>query len=128
MKSPHDLALGLLRKASNDLTAAGATLGTSKALDTVCFHAQQAAEKSLKALLADRDITYPWTHDIGELIALVKPLHPSVRPMEADLVSLSAYGVDIRYDDALEPGLKDARRALKIAQQVHDFARKMIPS
>ena len=62
MKSPRDHALGLLRKAANDLVAARATLTTGQALDTVCFHAQQAAEKSLKSLLALKDIVYPWRH------------------------------------------------------------------
>jgi len=42
MKTPLDHARALLQKAANDLVAAQATLTTGKALDTVCFHAQQA--------------------------------------------------------------------------------------
>jgi HEPN domain-containing protein len=59
MNSPRDHAVGLLQKAANDLVAANATIATEQALDTVCFHAQQAAERSLKALLALRDVAYP---------------------------------------------------------------------
>ena len=52
MKQPRDYALMLLRKAANDLIAADTILQTGKALDTVGFHAQQATEKSLKAILS----------------------------------------------------------------------------
>ncbi len=63
MKGPREHALGLLNKADHDLVAARATLSTGRALDMVCLHAQQAAEKSLKALLALYDVEYPWRHD-----------------------------------------------------------------
>jgi len=76
MKGPLEHARGLLEKAAHDLIAAKATIATGKALDTVCFHAQQAAEKSLKALLALEDVVYPWRHDLGELVALTKPHSP----------------------------------------------------
>ena len=80
MKSPRDHALALLKKAANDLVDARATVTTGKALDTVCFHSQQAVEKSLKAVLALQDVEYPWRHDLGELLELVKPLAPEVAP------------------------------------------------
>lgn len=47
MKTILDHAREFLRKAYNDLIAARAILATGEALDTVCFHAQQAVEKSL---------------------------------------------------------------------------------
>ena len=72
MNGRADEARGLLVKASHDLIAAEATIATGEALDMVCFHAQQAAEKSLKALLALHDVVYPWTHDLGELLALAE--------------------------------------------------------
>lgn len=59
MPKARDHALQLLNKANNDLIAANATLLTGYAFDTVCFHSQQAVEKSLKAALALHDINYP---------------------------------------------------------------------
>jgi len=49
MKSDHDVAVGWMRKAQSDLTNAELCLSAGKALDTACFHCQQAAEKALKA-------------------------------------------------------------------------------
>lgn len=36
------------------------------------LHAQQAVEKALKAWIASRGLTYPFSHDVSELIALLK--------------------------------------------------------
>lgn len=126
MKSPLDHARGLLDKASNDLVAANATIATGRALDTVCFHAQQAAEKSLKALLALRDIEYPWRHDIAELLALAEQHFPEVASLEDDLVALSPYAVQIRYDDAIAPDTDAARSALAAAGKMYALARRII--
>jgi len=34
------------------------------AFDAACFHAQQIAEKSLKAFLAYRGVPFPYTHNL----------------------------------------------------------------
>ena len=64
MKSRADLVRGLLRKAESDLANAELCLQAGKALDTVCFHAQQAAEKSIKAYLTAHDIDFPFIHNL----------------------------------------------------------------
>ncbi|MEW6356519.1 MAG: HEPN domain-containing protein [Planctomycetota bacterium] len=93
MKSPRDHALALLEKAEHDLVAAEATIATGQALDVVCFHAQQAAEKSLKAILALMDVEYPWKHDMGELVALVAPHATEIAPLADALIAMSPYAV-----------------------------------
>ena len=128
MKSPREHALALLSKADHDLVAAKATIATGKALDMVCFHAQHAAGKSLKALLAMHDVVYPYRHDMGELIELVKKRFPSVVPLEDDLLALSPYAVELRYDDALEPSISETGEALNTAIKVYAFAEKIIAS
>ena len=59
-----------VQKAENDLKNAVNTLkmGEDCPTDTVCFHAQQCVEKYLKAFLVSRDIDFPRTHDIGDLV------------------------------------------------------------
>jgi HEPN domain-containing protein len=126
MKSPREHALALLSKADHDLVAAKATIATGKALDTVCFHAQQAAEKSLKALLALHDVVYPYRHDLGELIELVKTRFPAVAPLQNELLGLSPYAVELRYDDTAEPLIAEARAALDTAVKAYAFAERIV--
>ena len=59
MKNNHDVALGWLRKADSDLKNAELCLAADEALDTACFHCQQAAEKAIKAFLIDRSLNFP---------------------------------------------------------------------
>jgi len=118
MKSALDHAQGLLHKAINDLTAAQAILGTGRALDTACFHAQQTVEKSLKALLALHDIEYPWRHDLGELLELAKPFAPELQPYEDQILNLTPFAVEIRYDVEFEPSVDQARIAFGVATAV----------
>lgn len=121
MKSPRDHALALLKKAANDLVAARATVTTGKALDTVCFHSQQAVEKSLKAVLALQDVEYPWRHDLGELLELVKPLAPEVAPFGDRILGMTPFAVEIRYDEEFEPSIDEANEALQTALEVHQL-------
>jgi len=121
MKNPRDHALALLKKAANDLVAAKATLATGKALDTVCFHSQQAVEKSLKAILALHDVEYPWRHDLGELLELVKPLVSEVAPFEDRILRMTPFAVEIRYDEEFEPSVNEANEALQTALEVHQL-------
>jgi HEPN domain-containing protein len=60
-------------KAEHDIRNAEHTLTLKKncPFDTVCFHAQQCAEKYLKALLVSRSIPFPKTHDLRILMQLV---------------------------------------------------------
>jgi HEPN domain-containing protein len=120
--------LGLLRKAGHDLIAARATIATGQALDTVCFHAQQAVEKALKALLALRDVEYPWRHDLGELLGLARANYPGLDLPAEQLLQLSPYAVDARYDEAWSPDAAEARHALDVAERVLVCVGRMIGS
>jgi HEPN domain-containing protein len=44
----------------------------------IAFHSQQAAEKYLKALLVERQLEFPKTHDLGRLIQLAGRADPEV--------------------------------------------------
>ncbi len=126
MKTPFDNAKGLLEKAANDLVAAQATMATGRALDTVCFHAQQSVEKSLKAILALHDIEYPRRHDLNELIELIRPLLPEIISYENRIMTLSPFAVEIRYDTLFDPSSEEAHEALKLADEFHTFTSKIV--
>ena len=126
MRSPREHALGLLDKAEHDLIAARATLSTGQALDMVCFHAQQAAEKSLKALLALHDVEYPWRHDLAELIELVRPLAPEIARLEKRIILLTPFVVGVRYAEEFEPSLSESEKALQTATEAHDLIAQVV--
>lgn len=91
-----------------------------------CFHAQQCAEKALKALLASRGLAPPRTHKIADLISL---LGAEASPDFAnDLYYLDAFYIPTRYPDALPGSLpdglpleRDAREALALARRLFEF-------
>lgn len=65
--------------------------------DAVCFHAQQAVEKLLKARLVTLQRDVPRTHDLPHLLGLLtdhEPLWESWRPTMNELAS---YAVEFRY-------------------------------
>jgi HEPN domain-containing protein len=126
MKGPREHALGLLNKAEHDLVAARATLSTGMALDMVCFHAQQAVEKSLKALLALYDVEYPWRHDLAELYELAKPFAPKIEKLAERIVLLTPFAVEVRYDEEFEPTSGEAVEALRTATEIHSLVAQIV--
>lgn len=92
----HEVA-AWIGKAENDLKNIELVLPAEDApLDTVCYHAQQAAEKYLKALLTFLGIPFPKTHDLPEL-ALRLPVDSAVRREVGDLSELADAAVSARY-------------------------------
>jgi len=65
--------------------------------DAVCFHAQQCAEKYLKACLQEADIRFRKTHDLSDLLNSALAVDSSWESLRADLNSLSAFAVEYRY-------------------------------
>lgn len=90
--------------------------------DAVCFHAQQGAEKYLKAVLHGAGIPFTKTHNLLVLLDRVLALEPSWEMMRTDLQRLTAFGVNLRY-----PGRSadkaTAREALAVARTVRSIAR-----
>ena len=68
--------------------------------DTVCFHAQQAAEKYIKALLTFLSVSSGKTHDLSELVLLL-PEGSTVPAEVGDLSELTDAAVSARYPDDL---------------------------
>jgi HEPN domain-containing protein len=73
---------------------------------TICFHAQQAVEKFLKAFLVFHNIDFPKTHDLEFLLLECQKIDHS--GFDFDFGSLTDFGVSIRYpDDFLVPEKED---------------------
>lgn len=87
---------------------------------SICFHAQQAVEKFLKAFLAYHDVDFPKTHDLDYLQSECSKINPSIKKL--DFRSLSDFGVIIRYpDDFYVPDLDETKFYKSIAEQIRDI-------
>jgi HEPN domain-containing protein len=113
-------------RAEEDYLLARSALRRKKPLTYgVCFHAQQCAEKYLKAILIVHRQAFPKTHDLLVLGDLCEKAG-ILLPMDADrLDTLSAYAVQVRYPGE-DPLPEEARDALEIAKSVRRFARKFL--
>ena len=86
-------------KAENDFATALREFRVRKApnYDAVCFHAQQCAEKYLKARLQEGALPFAKTHDLVVLLRLLLPIEPSWEAMRADLRTLTVFATESRY-------------------------------
>jgi HEPN domain-containing protein len=82
----------------------------------VCFHAQQCAEKYLKALVLEHQLPLRRIHDLEVLLDLVLPLSPAWAAFRNQILLLNDYSVDIRYPG--ETATKDEARAAVRAMRV----------
>ena len=62
------------------------------------FHAQQAVEKAIKAVLASHQIAFPYTHDLKLLLNLLASRAIALPPEEERILALLPYGAMLRYD------------------------------
>lgn len=119
--TPHN-APAWIAKADNDLLAADIIVtGATVPWDTVCFHAQQAAEKALKALLVSRGVLPPRTHNLIDLLARAAVYEPSLASLATDATMLTGYAVEVRYPDTLVSFTEvDGQRALAAGRRIRD--------
>lgn len=111
-------------KAENDLKNAGHEVEhDDPALDTVCFHAQQTAEKYLKAYLVFHDCEIPKTHVLIRLIRNCIEIDNSFQELiDEEIDMLTDYAVDLRYaEDFYIPLIEEAHDAIKKAEFVKHF-------
>lgn len=118
----QNLVAEWLRWASADLQVAKLTDDERIAPEIAAFHAQQAAEKALKALLVQEQIDFPRTHSIGVLLALLEQAGISGVQDLIDATGLTRYAVSTRYPGEEEPvGSAEAQDAAALAARVFEW-------
>jgi len=119
-----------LRHAKADLVLATVNLPEGGLYSTLCFHAQQAVEKSIKAVLVAHGIQFAKIHSITRLIDLL----PNDIPRDKNLLQsalLTPYATTFRYpaeDDAPDISQEQYAEAIRLANMVLVWAEKTIKS
>lgn len=119
-----------LGKADQDLEMAHRALDPKGPLPTMaCYHAQQAAEKHLKAYLVARQVPFRLVHDLVYLVQLCAEHDPSFRELLQPGEVLGEYATRMRYplEGELEPDEERAREALQLAEEMVAFIRARLP-
>jgi|APTNR8051073442_1049403.scaffolds.fasta_scaffold10040_4 HEPN domain-containing protein len=102
MNSPREHGRALLARAEDDLYVVRRLRTDADAPRWVLgFHAQQAVEKALKAVLSGAGQAYPRTHNLVMLVELLRGTGIELPPDADALGNLTPYGVVLRYEDML---------------------------
>ena len=117
-----------LRRAKGNLARAKQPKPADAFWEDLCFDAQQAAEKAIKAVLLWYDVTFLYVHDIEALLTALEKAghHVPDELWEAD--DLSRYAVETRYPGIAQPvGQEEFQQALTLAERVVGWAAAIVP-
>ena len=116
-----------LRRAKGNLALAKQRKPREAFWEDLCFEAQQAAEKAVKAVLRFHQIDFPKTHDLRQLFTLLDSEGHSIPQEIREAVDLTDYAVETRYPGPAEPVTKkEYREAVAMAERVVRWAEKII--
>ena len=123
-----DLAKEQIRFAKSDLTTAKHMFDNvnPREIEISCYHAQQCAEKSLKAYLISKNVDPPRTHDLVELSNLCIIHDSGFSTMQQYCAFLNPYGVHVRYPNELLVDDFITKVAIENAQKVFEFCDNLI--
>jgi HEPN domain-containing protein len=120
---PHDdlsrAAREWMRFAEADLAYAGVPLPEHGLYEQLCFHAQQAAEKAIKAVLVSLGIDFPKSHNIEFLLTLL-PVHVSRVAVLDQASQLTTFATFFRY-----PGDREDI-SFELYQEMFEIARETV--
>jgi HEPN domain-containing protein len=122
-----DVAHALLAKAAGDEAGLRALADRDDVPDHVAgFLAQQAIEKSLKAVLTACGASFERSHDIDYLCSLIEDNGLDLTDDLKDAVALTPWAVEFRYADPFTPNPLDRADALATVAAVRQWAEQTI--
>ncbi len=94
--------------------------------EQACFHAQQAAEKAIKAVLLFKKTAFPLTHDIETLLEIAEKIGIPLSDKLQEASLLTPYAVETRYPgtwaDVTE---EDLNEAIRVAETTVTWANEI---
>ena len=123
---PRDLAKKFLELAAQDCNALRVLAGDRSIADeTMGFHAQQAVEKCLKAVLILNAIEFRKTHALDELMDILNDNALPVPPNVEELEMLTPNAVLLRYDFIVSEPLSRKETIARV-QLAYEWAERLI--
>jgi len=117
-----------LNRARSNLARAQAKI-TGVYLEDLCFDAQQAAEKAIKALLIKRGVTFPYVHDLARLVTLLEEAGQEIPEFVRRAEALTRYAVVTRYPGLAEPVTEaHFQEAIAVAKAVLEWVEDQLGS
>jgi len=119
-----------LKLAAEDLASARILL-KENIYNQVCFHAQQTAEKSLKALI-ELKTKVPKEHSLSKLFEISKELGYELSQFREGLEYLNIFYTSTRYPFVVgilptgSPSKEDAEKSLIIANNIYKFCEDLL--
>jgi len=98
-------------------------------LEDLCFNAQQAAEKAIKALLIQHDVEFPYVHDLAGLLTLLERAGHEIPESIRQAERLTRFAVFTRYPGLAPPiSCEEYQEALVFAEAVVRWAEEGLQS
>ncbi len=96
-------------------------------LEELCYNAQQAAEKAVKAVFLKRQIQFPYTHNLARLLQVLSDAGVHFPPEVGRAEDLTRFAFEARYPSvAKEVTETECTEAIEIASAVVQWARDLI--
>jgi HEPN domain-containing protein len=124
---PTSAQVWLARAQGNLALAEGGRLLEGVWLEDLCFNAQQAAEKALKAVCVYHGLDFPKTHSLVSLMDFLMEAGVVIPPASFQADILTQYAVRTRYPGWVEPVTSEEyQEAVRLAQEVISWAAEEI--
>ena len=96
-------------------------------LEDLCFHAQQAAEKAIKALLIKMGVEFPYIHDIAQLLTLLEKAGHEIPSSVKKAEGLTRFAIFTRYPGLAPPVKREEyQQAIVLAEKVVRWAEEIV--
>ena len=118
---PDDPREWLNRARSNLIRAKSKLPGVY--LEDLCFDAQQAAEKAIKAVMIQRNVEFPYVYDLGRLLLLLEEAGEPIPEVVRKAEELTRYALVTRYPGIVRAvSAQEYAEAVEIAERVVQWA------
>ena len=95
--------------------------------EDLCFQAQQAVEKAIKALYQHGGLHFRYTHDLEELGKGLEDSGVPIPSIIKESVILTRYAFETRYPGPFEPVTEEEyQEAVRLAEAVVEWAERII--